>query len=238
MCIYQLDLVISRRSLLNQVLVTRSYHSADCDTDHSLVASKVHLFPRRAHHSKQKPRPRINIARTNKPELREHFAIAIGKALEGWPTNSATKRWNHIREAVFQTALDTFGRRERKSTDWFKAGIAKLEPALLLSEPPYLLTTLWAARKDTQKIARRCANDYWLNLCHNIQLSADLGNVRGMYEGMKKNFGPSPVKTAPLKSAEGEIIKDRCKQMKRWAEHYKELYSRETTVTSTALEST
>ena len=59
-----------------------------------------------------------------------------------------------------------------------------------------------------------------------------------MYEGMKKAFGPSAIKIAPLKSAEGQIINDRSKQMERWAEHYQELYSRETTVTEPALEST
>ena len=50
-----------------------------------------------------------------------------------------------------------------------------------------------------------------------------------MYEGIKKAFGPSAIKTAPLKSAEGQITNDRSKQMKRWAEHYQELYLRETT---------
>jgi len=35
-------LIITRRASLNCVLITRSYHSADCDTDHSLVCSKVH----------------------------------------------------------------------------------------------------------------------------------------------------------------------------------------------------
>ena len=55
---------------------------------------------------------------------------------------------------------------------------------------------------------------------------------------MKKAFGSSTSKSAPLKSAEGDIIKDRSKQMERWAEHYQELYSRETTVTNTALENT
>ena len=46
------------------------------------------------------------------------------------------------------------------------------------------------------------------------------------------------VKTAPLKSTSGEIITDRAKQMERWAEHYQELYSRETTVTDMAIENT
>ena len=59
-----------------------------------------------------------------------------------------------------------------------------------------------------------------------------------MYEGMKKAFGPSIVKTTQLKSTSGEIITDRAKQKERWVEHYQELYSRETTVTDRAIENT
>ena len=60
---HQLDLVITRRPLLNCVLVTRSHHSADCDTDPSLVSSKVRLQPKRTHRSKQKISPLIKAAR-------------------------------------------------------------------------------------------------------------------------------------------------------------------------------
>ena len=42
-------------------------------------------------------------------------------------------------------------------------------------------------------------------------------------------------RTAPLKSATGELINDRQQQMKHWAEHYSELYSKETVVTEAAL---
>ena len=38
------------------------------------------------------------------------------------------------------------------------------------------------ARNNAQRIARRLANDYWLNLC---QLSADCGHIRAMYDGLK-----------------------------------------------------
>ena len=34
------------------------------------------------------------------------------------------------------------------------------------------------------------------------------------------------TRTAPLKSATGDTIKDKSKQMERWVEHYSELYSR------------
>ena len=38
------------------------------------------------------------------------------------------------------------------------------------------------------------------------------------------------------KKTTGEIITDYSKQMERWAEHYQELYSRETVMTDTAVE--
>ena len=122
---------------------------------------------------------------------------------------------------------------ERKSADWFEAGATELEPAIAAKRAALLahkkdpsaktLASLRAARSDAQRIARRFANDYWLNLFQDIQLSADLGNMRRMYEGMTKAFGPSTINTAPLKSAEGDINKDRSKQMERWAKHYQEL---------------
>lgn len=245
---HQLDLVITRRPSLNCVLTTRSFHSADCDTDHSLVGSKVRLQPKRIHHSKQKGRPRINTARTTMPDLCERFADSIEEALKDCPAGNAEERWTHIRNAIYNSAMDTFGKRERKNPDWFQEGIADLEPALDAKRTALLnykrepsektLAALRKTRNDAQRIARRCANDYWLNLCQSIQLSADCGNIRAMYDGMKKAFGPSAIKITPLKSSSGDIITDRGKQMERWAEHYQELYSRENVVTDSAVEST
>ena len=64
---HQLDPVITRRADVNSFLHTKSYHSADCDADHSLVASKVRLKPRKIHHSKTKgcPPPPINTCSTS-----------------------------------------------------------------------------------------------------------------------------------------------------------------------------
>ena len=90
----------------------------------------------------------------------------------------------------------------------------------------------------SQELTNKSANRNWRDLCQNIQQAADSGNIRAMYERMKKAFGPSIVKTAPLESTSGEIITDRAKQMERWTEHYQELYSRETTVTDRAIENT
>ena len=245
---HQLDLVVSRRSNLNNVLVTRSYHSADCDTDHSLVASKIRIRPKKIHHSKQKKKPKINTAKVRIPALRERFVKAVDEALKDCPNDSTTSKWNHIRNAVYDSSFEVFGKKERENDDWFEAGLNEMEPAIEEKRAALLerhrnpskkaKAALKAAQGNAQRIARKCANDFWQNLCNSIQTSADLGNSRGMYEGMKRALGPGATKTAPLKSKNGEIISEPNKQMERWAEHYSELYSKETVVTDAAIEST
>jgi hypothetical protein len=61
------------------------------------------------------------------------------------------------------------------------------------------------ARKNAKRFARRFANDYWLKLSSD-QTSADCGNTFVMYEGMQKAFGPSVIKTTPVKSISGDLI--------------------------------
>ena len=62
------------------------------------------------------------------------------------------------------------------------------------------------------------------------------GNIRGMYDGIKKALGPTLNKTAPLRSSTGEVITDRGHQLERWVEHYSDIYSRENIVSLSALD--
>ena len=78
----KLDLIITRRAQLKSVLTPRSYRSADCDTDYSLVPSKVRLIPKKYHHSRRSGSPRINTARLSDLELRTQFANSVKKSLE------------------------------------------------------------------------------------------------------------------------------------------------------------
>lgn len=68
---------------------------------------------------------------------------------------------------------------------------------------------LKVARGKTQQLARRCANNYWLKLCSRIQLAADAGNIRSVYQGIKEAIGPTLKKTAPMNSATRLAIKDK-----------------------------
>ena len=111
------------------------------------------------------------------------------------------------------------------------AGLAEYK----LSPTEQNLQTLSAARSKVQCIARCCTNEYWTEYSEMIQMAPAMGNIRGMYDGIKKALGPMQSKMAPLKSATGEVITDQGWQMERWVEHYSDLYSRENTVTPSAL---
>ena len=66
---HQLDLILVRRAAIKNVLHTRSYHSADCDTDDSLVCCKIRMKPKKFHRTKTKGIPRIDISKMSQPDL-------------------------------------------------------------------------------------------------------------------------------------------------------------------------
>ena len=102
---HQLDLVITRRADLSSILHTRSYHSADCDTDHSPVASKVKLKPRKIHHGKTKGRPRINTCGTSDPVKAQSIADSLQEKFAAQPTTSnPDAKWSLLPWLMLQTA--------------------------------------------------------------------------------------------------------------------------------------
>ena len=66
---HQLYLILVRRASLQNVIHTRSYHSADCDTDHTLVCCKINLQPRRIY--------RIDVRKMPQPDIMEQYAKAF-----------------------------------------------------------------------------------------------------------------------------------------------------------------
>ena len=243
---HQLDLVITRRSGLNSVAITRSFHSADCNTDHALVCSKVRLQPRRLHRSRSTGHPRINTAQMSSQIKVEEYRTSLSEVLQDPPDQDATTRWQTVRDAIYNTAMATFGKVKRSNTDWFNAHLAEMEPLIEAKRKAFLahkkepcprtLSALKKARSSTQRAARQCANAYWQNLCEGIQRSAETGNARGMYDGIKKALGPTKKGVAPLKSLLGKPLTDRTEQMTRWVEHYSNLYSHVTSVSDAALQ--
>ena len=127
---HQLDLIISRREHLNNIRTTRAYHSADCDSDHSLVCTKIQLRPKKFHRVKPSATLRINASATAIPEnvsiLNEILSSKLGDCLE----LNTEDHWSHIKDTTLAAALKAFGKNVRNSQDWFSANIMTLQPLI------------------------------------------------------------------------------------------------------------
>ena len=232
---------------LKNFLVTRTYHSADCNTDHSLMCCRVKFQPKKFHHTKQKGKTRINVTKTQHPDHLAKFKTLFSSTFVGDYNLPSTEQWENMKNATLFAALSAFGKREgSQQNDWCHSNSARLDPlieakcialqAYKYKPSPKSLNTLRSTRSDVQKKVRTCINEYWTDLCRTILQAVDTGNVKGMYGGIKKATGPS-VKKASLKSTLGEVITDKAKQLDRWVKHYSELYSREN-VHQSALDAT
>ena len=189
---HQLDPVITRRDALNNVLNTRSYHSVDCDTDHSLICASIRMQPKRFFHSKQKGHIRINISNTTYTEKNQQFIESIRTALSGIETESSEENWNTLFVTSYTTlhSQHTAKNNERILTGTLMEPVIDVKRSALINfkrDPSERnKTALRAARNKAQQTTRHCANNYWLQLCQSIQTSSDTGNIRGMYDGIKK----------------------------------------------------
>ena len=179
------------------------------------------------HHTKTKGIPRIDVSKMSQPELTKQFAQTFEKEFGSLqPGDSATEKWEVLRDTMYRTALATFGKRSSKSHDWFEAKSTVMTPVIeakwaALAEYKCTpsernLQILRIGRRKAQQTARRCANKYWTELSKNIQSATITGNIRGMYDGIKKALGLTLNKTAPLRSSTKEVITDRGHQLERW----------------------
>ena len=125
---HQLDLVLTRCTNLGNVKLTRSYQSADCDTDHSLVCCKVNFKAKRMHHAKKEGRHRINTCMTCKPEKVKEFIRVVEEALPCPANTSAAQRWNYLRDTIYNAASLTIGNKQPKTADWFEAHLDEIQP--------------------------------------------------------------------------------------------------------------
>ena len=136
----------------------------------------------------------------SQPNLISQFAEAFEKEFDAPQSKvSVTEKWEILRYTMHRTALATFGKKTAKSSEMRPVIEAKRTALMEYKRSPSErnLQILGAAMSMVQQAARRCANEYWTHLSQDIQTAAITGNIRGMYDGIKKALGPTQCKTPP-----------------------------------------
>ena len=79
------------------------------------------LQSQRIHLSKKEGKSHIDTSQTWHHEKVDQFVTELEDALPGATSTSATERWEHLRDTVYNAAMSTFGKKKGKSRDWFEA---------------------------------------------------------------------------------------------------------------------
>ena len=170
------------------------------------------MQPKKFHRTKTNGIPRIDVSKMSQLDLMEQFTQTFEKELGSLqPGDSATEKWEALRDTTYGTALVTFGKRSSNSHYWFEAKSTVMTPVIEAKRAALAeykrspnernLQILRTARSKAKQTARRCANENWTELSENIQSAAITGNIRKMCDGIKKALRPTLKKTAPLRSS-------------------------------------
>lgn len=160
---------------------TRSYHSADCD---------MHRQP-------------VNVLQDQDATAQRNKEFLTSTSAKCYRPISH-RRWHEKKLGVIQPRrsgkhcgtplialpLATFGKRNTKTQDWFKAKFSVVTQVIeakrtVLTEhkrsPSQKKSQLLsAARNKAQQTARNCANEYWKEISNTIQAAAISRDIRGI----------------------------------------------------------
>lgn len=137
--------------------------------DHSLVANKVRLKPKKIHHAKAKGHAHINTCSTSNPIKAQSFAESLQDKLAAQPTTgNPDVKWFHLCDDIYDSAMAAFGKKECKKAEWFEARWKELKPVteakrkVLLAHKqipcPSTCDALRVAWSKAQQTSRCCAN--------------------------------------------------------------------------------
>ncbi|XP_049845580.1 uncharacterized protein LOC126298328 [Schistocerca gregaria] len=102
------------------LLSTHFLISADCDTDHALVVTKVCFVTKKFHSARTPCKTKINLCQTRNTAAIEVISDEIRKDVDPWgPSTPISKDWKNIKLLHTITAGNVFGNLEAKSQNWF-----------------------------------------------------------------------------------------------------------------------
>jgi len=162
-----------------------------------------------------------------------------------YPGTNVEDAWSKFRSLVMGSAVSTFGLRQRKQPDWFRESPNVLIPSVEVRHDARLqLKTrntraakarILTAKAEVQRLVRAALRDFWTKISTEVQRCSEVGDLRGVHNGIKSVIEPQPVRTASLLSEQGSLIQGPSLQLDRWVEHYSSIYSQDLHFTTDAL---
>ena len=233
-----LDYILVRQRDRRDVHITRAMRGAEFSTDHRLLVSKMSLVVRPPVRRRAGV-PKLCVNKLQDLGIRNAYQQKIAESRGTYnlgdlhADHGPDVAWSRMCRLLIDDASEHLGTQSRKHRDWFNENneevrnlIARKNKAhdVYLSRPT---AQNWSSfsllRRDVQRELRVVENEWWLRYSEEMQGFFDTGDTHNFYNSLKIAFGPTDKSLAPVRSLDGDLIKDKSGILGRWAEHFRDL---------------
>nr|KAG5689406.1 hypothetical protein BaRGS_017924 [Batillaria attramentaria] len=238
----QIDHICISRKFSRSWRDVRVMRGADVSSDHHLLATTLRLRLKR-HTNANNTRTRYNVGLLRNTETQAAFRISLSnrfQPLQDLIEDSGMDietQWEHREKLWHDTCEEVLGKRKTQHKEWISADtIKKLEVrkkkktavntsrtrrAKAKAQEEYT-----AADREVKRSTRKDQRDYIDNLANQAEEAAGQGNLKDLYQVTKKLAGKFQQTDKPVKDKNGHPLTTTEEQLKRWAEHFRELLNR------------
>nr|KAG5691815.1 hypothetical protein BaRGS_016627 [Batillaria attramentaria] len=238
----QIDHICISRKFRRSWRDVRVMRGADVSSDHHLLATTLRLRLKR-HTNANNTRTRYNVGLLRNTETQAAFRISLSnrfQPLQDLIEDSGMDietQWEHSKKLWHDTCEEVLGKRKTQHKEWISADtIQKLEvrkkkkTALNTSRTRRAKAKAQeeytAADREVKRSTRKDKRDYIDDLANQAEEAAGQGNLKDLYQVTKKLAGKFQQTDKPVKDKNGHPLTTTEEQLKRWAEHFRELLNR------------
>ena len=230
---HTIDFIITRRSDLRSFCKVRVMRGADCATDHMLVRAKLKVHIRKkTRASGVKVPKRIDVSKLKHPETKDCLSSTFDSL------DLVGRSWDEFKKEVYEQGASVLGLRTVKHRDWFNDNSTVINQLLETRRLAHLRKLnckpadvakcsreYASARSHVQKRLRQIKNEWWRALTAETQLAYDKKDSKSLYNLLRQAYGPKSPTCVPMLSKDGSSIAKSTEDiMKRWTEHFSDLF--------------
>ena len=238
----QIDHICISRQFRRSLQDVRVKRGADVSSDHHLLTMTAKLRLKK-HSTPTSTRTRYNVGLLRSKQVQSEFQISLSnrfqllQELYEDAEEDIEAQWQHTRKLWHDTCEEVLGKKKTQQKEWISQDtIQKIEARKEKKEVWNKSQTraakakaqedYSAANREVKKSIRMDKRDYIDSLARQAEEAAGQGNLKDLYMITKKLAGKFQQTDKPVRDKQGNPLTTTEDQLKRWAEHFRELLNR------------
>ena len=219
----------------------RVMRGADVSSDHHLLTTTVSLRLRR-YNTSSAARVKYNVGLLRNEEVQTAFKTSMRnryEVLQELMNEEADieTHWEQSKKLWLDTSEEVLGKKKKEHKEWVSAetdkkletrkgkkaaiNISRTRAAKAKAQEEYT-----AVDKEVKESIKKDKRDFIEDLARKAEEAAGQGNLRELYQVTRSLAGKFQQSDKPVRDKDGNSLLTKEEQLRRWAEHFKELLNR------------